>query len=104
MPKIITTRVGGRWCAEIDKLAFTRCYGGNEREAIGELVHSFPASLDLELVHEAILFDCPRPAPGPIDGLAPENASEPAPGLAKARRRHEPVTECEHMASEWEGG
>jgi hypothetical protein len=100
MPKIITTRVGGRWCAEIDKLAFTRCYGGNEREAIGELVHSFPASLDLELVHEAILFDCPRPAPGPIDGLAPENASEPAPITTS-----DPfLAECEHMASEWEGG
>jgi hypothetical protein len=100
---IIISRHGSWWQAEI-KTPYThlRGTGATAKEAIGDLIFGFPASCDVIIQDEC---------PAPLDGLAPENASEPAPGLAKARRRHEPITtsdpflaECEHMASEWEGG
>lgn len=73
MAKIITTRLGDKWCAELDKHPHIRAFASSRLEAVGRLACYFSSSLDLEIEHEAEWF----PGERALDGLAAENASEP---------------------------
>jgi hypothetical protein len=70
MTHITLTQMPGRVCAEIDGHPYLAAFGESAREALGDLLYSFPVSLG------CVITD--RPAP--LDGLAAEGG----------RRRHEP--------------
>lgn len=96
---ITLVKLSGRWRAESD-VHGQHCWGegDSKKEAVGDLILTRQATLDVKITYEAQIFpDQPVAAEACTD--SPCSFSRPVPGVSRACRPHRPLSLGEIQAA-----